>query len=302
MRAWASAWVVLTLLASASAHAQIAPEPPARALTGVLKRIKETGSVRIGYRAQALPFSFEGPGRSPYGYSIDLCAEIVDEISLEVGATRLRTEYVRVTPQDRIEQVAAGRIDLECGSTTNTAERRARVAFSPVTFIAGTRLLVRRGGPVRSLRDLDGRRVVVVRGTTNERVMRTISMDGRRFTVATAEDYAGAIGQVDTDRADALAADDILMYGYLAENALQSRFAVVGELLSHEPYGIAFARDDQAFAAVVQAAFVRLAASRELRWIYNRWFLGVWPSGIRLGLPLSVELERSFQLLGMPVD
>ena len=154
-------------------------EPPARTLTGVLKRIKASGVVRIGYRAQAVPFSYEAREGQPWGYSIDLCEAIVEDIAREIGVASLRTEYRRVTPADRIEQVADGRIDLECGSSTNTAERRTRVAFSPLIFVSGTRLLVRRGAPVHSLRDLAGRRVVVVRGTTNADVMRQLAA-GRR--------------------------------------------------------------------------------------------------------------------------
>ena len=160
--------MLAALLAAGDAGAQI-DEPPARTLTGALKRIKASGVVRIGYRAQAIPFSYEARAGQPWGYSIDLCEAIVEDIAREIGVASLRTEYRRVTPSDRIDQVVDGRIDLECGASTNTAERRTRVAFSPLTFVSGTRLLVRRGGPVHSLRDLAGRRVVVARGTTNAR-------------------------------------------------------------------------------------------------------------------------------------
>ena len=141
------------LLVASNAVAQV-DEPPARTLTGVLKRIKASGVVRIGYRAQAVPFSYEAREGRPYGYSIDVCEAIVEDIAREIGVASLRTEYRRVTPADRIDQVADGRVDLECGASTNTAERRTRVAFSPLTFVSGTRLLVRRGGPVHSLRVL----------------------------------------------------------------------------------------------------------------------------------------------------
>ncbi len=291
------------LIPADAARAQAVEDPAAQALTGVLKRIKTAGTVRLGYRQGAIPFSFEGPDARPYGYSIDLCQAIVESIADAVGVALLRVEYRRVTPADRIAQIVDGQIDLECGATTNNAERRKQVAFSPLIFVAGTRLLVKRGGPIRSLRDLAGRKVVVVRSTTNAEAMRHLAAArAPAFTVLTADDYPLALEWLASDEADALAADDILLTGYIEENGLRGQYAVVGGLLSYEPYGIMFARDDPALAEAVDAAFRRLATTREIRWIYNKWFLRRLPSGVRLGLPMSAQLERSFEVLGLPPE
>lgn len=304
LRGWMFACLAGALLAAAAgASAQYIPDRDARPLAGVLKRIKDAGVVRIGYRQAAVPFSIEGPDGRPYGYSIDLCHEIVEDIAEAAGIAMLIVQYRRVMPADRIQQVVDGSIDLECGATTNNAERRRQVAFSPLTFVAGTRLLVKRGSPVRSLRDLAGRKVVVVRETTNEEAMRHLAAARTpTFAVLAADDYAQALQTLASGAADALAADDILLIGYLEERGLRGQFAVVGELLSYEPYGIMFARDDAALAETVDATFRRLATTRELRWIYNKWFLRRLPSGILLGLPMSAELQRSFEVLGLPPD
>ena len=297
-----SAVTLAALLPVSDAGAQI-DEPPALTLTGVLKRIKASGVVRIGYRAQAVPFSYEAHAGQPWGYSIDLCDAIVEDIAREIGVASLRTDYRRVTPSDRIDQVADGRIDLECGASTNTAQRRTRVAFSPLTFVSGTRLLVQRGSPVHSLRDLAARRVVVVRGTTNADVLhQRAAKAAPTFSVLEVDDHAQALDRLATGQAEALAADDILIIAYLAEHGLQQRYAVVGELLSYEPYGIMFAKDDAPLAAVVDTSFRRLAMTREIRWIYDKWFMRRLPSGVRLGVPMSIPLERSFQILGLPPD
>jgi glutamate/aspartate transport system substrate-binding protein len=303
LRALAVAFAAGLLLAAGNACAQYVEEPAARMLTGVLKRIKAAGTVRLGYRHDAVPFSYEGPGGRPYGYSIDLCQEIVEDIAEATGIAILVVQYRRVTPADRIAQIVDGSIDLECGATTNTAERRKLVAFSPMIFVAGTRLLVRHGGAVRSVRDLDGRKVAVVRGTTNEQAM--IALAALRkggFTVLVADSYEQALAKLAAGEVDALAADDILLTGYIEEHRLRGQYAVVGELLSYEPYGIMFARGDAPLAEVVDATFRRLASSREIRWIYDRWFLRSLPSGIRLGLPMGTELQRSFEMLGLPTD
>ena len=296
---------LLLLAAMGPAPAQTAAPVDAAgdALTGVLARIRQTGTVRLGYREHALPFSFAGPGHTPYGYSIDLCLAIVEEIAGATGGHPLRIEYRPVTPGNRIDRVANGDVDLECGATTNTAERRLRVAFSPLTFIAGTRLAVPRSSSLRTRRDLEGRKVAVARGTTNESVIREIiGRTGMRTTVVTAEDIAEAFGLVAAGQADAVASDDVLLLGYLAETGQRRRYDLVGELLSYEPYGIMFARDDAALAAAVSATFQRLAESRELRWIYLRWFERQLPSGIRFGLPMSPQLRRAFEMIGLPPE
>lgn len=288
-------------LVAAPVSAQFSDEP--RALTGVLKRIKDTRVVRLGVREAAVPFASINASGQASGYSVDICLAIVDDVAAAIGVDSLRVEYRRVTPADRIEQVVDGRIDLECGATTNTAERRERVAFSPLTFIAGTRLLVRRGSPVRSLRDMAERKVVVVRGTTNEEAMRRwASEPKRRLQLVVADDYETALARVTNGEAAALAADDVLLAGHIAERRLQREYAIVGELLSYEPYGIVYAKNDEGLDAVVRATFTRLAASGEIRAIYNKWFTRPLPSGVQLRWPMSTQLARTFERLGMPPE
>jgi glutamate/aspartate transport system substrate-binding protein len=302
-RGLAAVMVALAACLAPQALSQPLDQPELRPLTGTLKRIKEARTVRLGVRAAAVPFSAMDAGGRASGYSVDLCLAIVDDIAATIGVGALAVDYRTVTPADRLDQVVEGRVDLECGTTTNTAERRERVAFSPSIFIAGTRLLVRRGSTVRSIADLGGRRVAVVRATTNEAVMQRWAADPRRrLEVVVVDDYDAALARVAAGDVAALAADDALLAGYVAAPARRQQFAVVGELLSYEPYGIAFARDDPALAAVVHATFVRLATTREIREIYNRWFLRPLPTGIRLAWPMSPQLLRSFEILGLPPD
>lgn len=286
-------------LAAAPASAQ--PDDAPRALTGVLKRVKDTRVVRIGAREAAVPFASINSSGQASGYSIDLCLAIVDDMAKAIGVAALPVQYRRVTPADRIDQVAKGRIDLECGATTNTAERRERVAFSPPTFIAGTQLLVKRGSPVRSVHDLAGRKVVVVRHTTNEAAMRHWAAEAKRgLQLVVAEDYESALARLASGEVAALAADDVLLVNYIAERNLRRQYAVVGELLSYEPYGIVYAKDDEAMRALVHATFRRLATTGEIRSIYNKWFIRSLPSGLQLKWPMSTHLALTFELLGMP--
>src|SRR5438128_9876177 len=140
-------------------------------LSPTLANIKKTGAVRLGYRASSPPFSFLDQANRPIGYSLELCEAIVEEIGAEVDDPNLKIAYVKVTSDDRIDAVLQNKIDLECGSTTANSERAKRVAFSPLMFVAGTKLMVPKASNVQSLADLKGKTIVVTKGTTNEQAI-----------------------------------------------------------------------------------------------------------------------------------
>src|SRR5437868_8297946 len=143
-------------------------------LSPTLANIKKTHVVRLGYRESSPPFSFLDHSNRPIGYSLELCEAIVDEIGVEVDDGNLKIEHVKVTSDDRIPAVTQNKIDLECGSTTANAERAKQVAFSPLMFVAGTKLMVPKASSVSAVTDLKGKTVVVTKGTTNEQAMHNV--------------------------------------------------------------------------------------------------------------------------------
>jgi len=295
--------VALLALGAVPAPAQDDRFAPPVVLTGTLERVAQSGTLRLGYRADAAPFSFVSKAGEVHGYSIDLCRAIGEAIGDEIGGVPPRTEFRQVTATDRLDQVASGAVDLECGSTTNTAARRERVAFSPLIFITGTRLAVRRDAGIRDLADLTGRSVAVVRGTTNEEALRELVARRRlRVGIVAADDLAQAFGLLAAGPVAAVAGDDVLLVGELVRAGERARHAVVGPLLTFERYGIAFARDDPQLAGVVARAMRDLARSGELRRIYNKWFVRTLPNGERLDMPMSPELARAFEILGLPPE
>lgn len=170
-------------------------------------------------------------------------------------------------------------------------------------FVTGTRLAVPRDSAIRELADLAGRRVAVVGGTTNEAAMRELDrLRGLGLAFVVAGDYRDALAVLGDGKADALAADEALLRGVLAEAGSARDFRVVGPLFSFEPYGIAFPRGDPAIADAVARTLRALAESREIVWTYDRWFVRPLPGGRSVDMPMSVELRRSFELLGLPPD
>jgi glutamate/aspartate transport system substrate-binding protein len=278
-----------------------AQEATVGALSGTLAKIKNTGTITLGYRESSLPFSYLNRRQQPIGYSIDLCREIVEGVSTELDGKDIKIALAPVTAADRLEKVKAGAIDLECGSTTSNVQRQKDVAFSPVFFVAGTKLMVPKASPVRSYRDLARKTVVVTAGTTNEAALRTLS-DKQKLgiTIVTARDHAQSLALLVAGKAEAFATDDALLYGFIATEASARDMKVVGEYLSYDPYGLVYRRDDPGFAAVVERTFSRMASERRLAELYNKWFLRRLPTGERLNLPMSPQLEEIFRVLGQP--
>lgn len=285
---WLATGIVALALAG-TGHAQ--------ALTGTLKKAWDTGGVTIGYRASSVPFSYLSARGEPVGYAIDICRALVDAMADELGR-ELVLRWQPVTADSRMQAVSSGQVDLECGSTTHNVEREKQVSFSPTIFVSGTKLMVRQGSELRSFRDLVGKRVVVTQGTTNEKTMRALSDKFKlALQLVVAPDHAESFAELKAGKVDAFATDDVLLYGLLAQNKAQAEFAVVGEFLSYDPYGIMFRKDDAALAQLVDQSFRRRAEEGDLERLYTRWFLRPLPSGPGINLPMSPQLATIFQSL-----
>jgi len=270
-------------------------------LSGTLKKVHESGTVVIGYRESSLPFSYLNARREPIGYSIDLGRAIVDAMSNELNGQTLKIKFVPVTSESRISAVKSGGVDLECGSTTNNTERQKEVAFSPIMFVAGTKLLVKRGSPIESFHDLNGKSVVVTAGTTNEAVMRRLAEKfGIAMNLVVAKDHDASYQQLASGKVDAFAGDDVLLYGFIAVGQARNDLQVVGDFLSYDPYGIMYRKDDPELADLVNRVFREMAESRDLKYTYDRWFLKKLPSGEALNVPISAQLDEIFRTLGAP--
>jgi glutamate/aspartate transport system substrate-binding protein len=267
-------------------------------LSPTLANIKRTHVVRLGYRESSPPFSFLDHSNRPIGYSLELCEAIVEEIGVEVDDAELKIEHVKVTSDDRIPAVLQNKIDLECGSTTANAERAKQVAFSPLMFVAGTKLMVPKTSTISAPKDLQGKTVVVTKGTTNEQAMHTLDKKfALSLNIVASPDHEQSYQMLVDGNADAFATDDILLYGLIARHKTQDKFKVTGEYLSYDPYGIMFRKGEPQLAAVVERAFRKLGSNRDLVPLYNKWFVGRLPTGEKLGVSISPQLEEAFKVL-----
>jgi glutamate/aspartate transport system substrate-binding protein len=261
-------------------------------LDGTLKKIKDSSVFSLGYLTSAPPFSFPGPDKRPVGYSIDLCTQIAGRIQKDLNIN-LKLNWVPVTTENRLEMVASGKVDIECGTTTASLSRQERVDFSLMTFVDGGGLLTKKDFSLRAVGDLADKRIAVIPGTTTEAALMKFLKD-EFITVQTVrvKTHIEGLMAVDSGAADAFASDRGILAGLAVTSKDPSRFALPGILFSYEPYGFMVRRNDAAFRLVVNRTLAELYRSGEILEIYDRWF-GAF------GKP-SQAMQAIYMLNGLP--
>ncbi|HMO45355.1 MAG TPA: amino acid ABC transporter substrate-binding protein [Rubrivivax sp.] len=276
-------------LAPALALAQMASAP----FDGRLKKIQDSKTIHVAYRADATPFSFEDKDSKPTGYMVELCRSVIGIIEKQVGVVPLQVRWVPVTTQTRFSAVSSGQADMECGSTTVTLGRMKEVAFSSLTFVDGTGLLVRAATPGSSLLDLANKKIAVIPGTSNEHALNeALKAKLVTATVVPVPTREAGLAQLEAGTIDALASDRVLLVGLVARSKDPQALALLGDPLSFEPYAIVLPRGDWAMKQAVDAALSQIYRSPALPELYNRWFAA-------LGRPAPV-LEVMFGLGRLP--
>ncbi len=255
-----------------------------------LKRIRDTNTILLGVREASVPFSFIDPQKQPQGYSVDLCLKVADAIKAELKLSRLEVKYVPVTSADRIPALLAGKIDLECGSTTNTRDRQKQVAFAYTTFVAGIKMLAPKSANISNVEDLRGKTIVVTKGTTSEKMIKQMN-DERilKLIILEAKDHNESFKAIEEGKAVAFPMDDVLLYGLISKSSKPDNFAVVGKYMSVEPYAIMMRKDEPHLERIVNRALNELFQSGEIKRIYAKWF-----ATRELTVPLNQYLKEAF--------
>jgi glutamate/aspartate transport system substrate-binding protein len=289
---------VLLAFCVAATAAAVPALAHAQELTGTLKKIKETGTITLGVRDSSVPFSYLDDQQRPVGYAIDICLKVVDAVKRELNMPGLKVEMNPVTSATRIPLMANDTIDLECGSTTNNAERERQVAFSNTYFLTASRFVAKKGAHLDTIDDLRGKTVVSTSGTTN--IVQLSKANAARslgITVLPAKDHAEAFLMVETGRAAAFVMDDVLLASLVASSKDPGAYAISTDAFSAaEPYAIMLRRDDPQFKAVVDRATAEFYRSPEGPALYRRWFQApIPPHGINLNLPMPPALQHAFQ-------
>ena len=281
---WGIAWGLAAALSSFAAFAQ----------ASVLDRINAGGKLVIAHRESSVPFSYiDAKTGKPMGYALDLCLQLAEVVRRKTGKKDMAVEFMTVTSANRITMIEQGKADLECGSTTNNAERRQKVAFTIPHFITGARLLVKANSSIDRVEDLNGKRLVSTKGSTPLKAADQANRERLMgITILEAPDHARALEMVEKGEADAFVMDDVLLYGLAAGRPDPKALKVVGRFMTTEPLAIMLPRNDPEFKKLVDEEMRRLITSREIYPIYDKWFnQPIPPTNTALNLPVSYLLR-----------
>jgi glutamate/aspartate transport system substrate-binding protein len=265
----------------------------AEAASQTLEKIKEVGKIAFGYRQASIPFAYLGDDQKPTGLSLDLCSAVADRIRSELRRPELQTEYVPVDASNRIPLLQNGTIDVECGSTTNTAERQKQVSFSVATYVASPRWLVSTASPITDLNGLEGQAIVVTQGSLNLVTAGKIIAEHKlNARIVQAKDHAESILILKTGRAAAWFEDDILVAGLVANSTDPKTFRILPATYAPTYYGLMTRREDPEFKALVDSVLREKMASGEFNKLYAKWFeQPIPPKGQNLQLPMSEAMK-----------
>lgn len=245
----------------------------AQAVDGTLKKILDSKTVTIAYRTDALPFSYEGEGKQPAGYTVDLCKRIAASLERQLKVTPLQLKWVPATSQNRLELVRKGQADMECGSTTVTLSRMSEVDFSSYVFVDTTGVIARRAAGAKSFKDLAGKRIAVVGNTTNQVALdAALKKLGVGATVVRVKNREEALASLQAGSVDAFASDKVLLLGFAVKMKDPSQYMLLDDDLSFEPYAIVLPRGDVSFRVAVNRALSEIYRSDEIVEIFRRAF------------------------------
>ncbi len=272
---------VLTLALFCSGQLQ-AVEPG-----GTLSKIRENGAMVIGYRKNSPPFSFVDGQGNPSGYSIDLCKRIAAAVQKRLGIPEMVVTYVPVSVDDRIGAVESGKIDIECGATTNTLSRQERVDFTHITFVTGGTLLSLQSAPIRLTSEASGKRIAVVEGTTTESALRRYLSEALiKADIELVTEHSAGMGLLAEKKVDAFASDRLVLLGLVKNTGDASKFVVSDDFFSYEPYALMVRRNDADFRLVANRALSEVFRNEQIGILYRKWFgvIGARPSGLQMAV------------------
>ncbi|MHC4047811.1 amino acid ABC transporter substrate-binding protein [Bradyrhizobium xenonodulans] len=260
-----------------------------------LDTIKSKRVITIGYREASIPFSYLGADQKPVGFSLDLCAHVVDRLKSDLGTPDLQTKLAPVNSSNRIPLIQNGTIDIECGGTASSKQRLEQVSFSVSTFASQTAWLAKAASGFKTPKDLKGKTVVVTQGSDALGIVKGISQDdGLNLTIAQAKDHAESLLLLATGRAAAWVEADILLAGMKADYSnpadlifLKANYGTIYY------YGLMFSKGDPDFKKIVDDVLSKLMASGEFTKIYDKWFMApIPPKNINLNFPMTDALKE----------
>lgn len=229
----------------------------------LLDSVKQRGIIVAGVKFDSKPFGFVDTDQKLKGFDVDLVREIAKRVLGDENAVK----FQQVTSSNRIFSLTAGSVDFVAATMTINAKRKQIIDFSSPYYIAGQTIMIPKTSSIKSVRDLNGQKVIVVLGSTSEKNIRELAP---RAKIEGFRTYTDAFSALRAGRANALTTDDTIIAGFLAED---NNFKMIKERYTKEPYGIAFRKgaETQSFQQAVNNALEDIKADGTLELLRRKW-------------------------------
>ena len=270
-----------------------------------MDKIKSSGAVTMGVRESSIPMSYTTGDSRFDGYHVEVCRMILNDIKDKLGMSTLRINYQPVTSQNRVPLVQNGTVDIECGTTTNNANRAKDVGFANTLYVEEVRIAVKANSGINSISQLAGKKVATTTGTTSVQLLRKHEKANNvNFDEVFGKDHSDSFLLLESGRADAFVMDGSILAGNIASAKNPKDFKIVGEVLSTEPIAIMVPKNDPEFKAAVNAAIAKIVANGRMPALWDKWFLKpIPPKNVVVGLELSAATKNAWANLNdKPVE
>jgi ABC-type amino acid transport substrate-binding protein len=256
-----------------------------------LDKIRKSGVITLGYIDGAAPFSYADGNGQPQGYSVELCNAVAEGVAAQLKRQGLKVRWVKLTIQDRIDAVRAGKVDLECSTTTWTLSRQQLVDFSLVTFVDGGSMLVRSDADIARVADFDGKRIAVISGTTTERALRDALQRGTvKAELVSIKTRDEGLALLREGQVQGLASDRTALIGVVVMSGRGGgQFKLLDQDFSIEQYALMLRRNDADFRLAVNRVLARVYRSGEIEKIYGRWLGPLGPPSMLLSATYFIQ-------------
>jgi len=259
---------MITALATVTAKAALAGDTLADA--------KKKGVLVVGCKDSLPPFGYiDEKSRQIVGYDIDF----VNAIARKMG---VKVELKPVTSASRMPQLQEGHIDIIAATMTKNAERAKVIDFSHTYFFTGQKFITRKGS-VKSLKDLEGKRIGTAKGSTSEQ---NVTKAIPSATVLSFDDYPQAFLALQQGKVAAVTTDEAILAGILAKAPNKDQFEIPHIQISDEPYGLGMRKGDTNFVNFVNKTILEMEKSGEAAKIFEKWF----------GPNTQFQLSRTFKI------
>ncbi|GKS99337.1 ABC transporter substrate-binding protein [Acidovorax sp. SUPP3434] len=229
-----------------------------------LADIKKKGELVVGVLGTDEPNSFIDPKtRELIGYDIDLGKAIAKKIGV-------KPVFKQLAVAARIPELQQGHVDILAASLTHNKEREAQIDFSLTTFVTGQKVLVKKASGIKDVADLAGKRVVTVKGGTQEPNVRKAVPTVDVVTFETTQQAFLALQQgkgVGYVNDESSLIDD---FGKLGER--NKDYAILPTNLSVEPLALGIKKGETAVKSIVDDTLRELEKSGEAEKIFFKWY------------------------------